>query len=353
MKLLVDENIPAAEQYFGGIGELHYMPGRAISRQDLHDVEILLLRSVTRVDRELLQHTPVRFVGSCTAGVDHIDRDYLRQSGIAFAHAPGANARSVVEYVLSALCHLSQQQGRVEPGMSVGIVGLGNVGRRLYQLLDAIGFECMAYDPLIPAVPGFNWLTSLEQVLRADIISLHTPLTTSGRYATRHMLTAQQLAGLGSDAILINSSRGAVVDNRALVQVLPQRPDLGVVLDVWEPEPDIDLSLMSRVALATPHIAGYSYDGKLRGTDMVYRELCQYLDIEPQAGLAEQQQAEPLLATSGWRALCDKMLSIYDIAHDDRSMRECLLNTGNPGGEFERLRRDYPVRREASGQDNR
>jgi erythronate-4-phosphate dehydrogenase len=347
VKILVDENIPAAEQYFGAIGELHYLPGRVISRQDLHDVDVLLVRSVTRVDRELLQHTPVRFVGSCTAGVDHIDRDYLQQSGIAFAHAPGANARSVVEYVLSALCHLSQQ-GRVDPGMSVAIVGVGNVGRRLYHLLDAIGFECMAYDPLIPAAPGFNWLTSFEQVLRADIISLHTPLTTSGPYATRHRFAAEQLAGLGRDAILINSSRGAVVDNQALLQLLPQRQDLAVVLDVWEPEPDIDLSLMSRVALATPHIAGYSYDGKLRGTKMVYRELCRYLDIELPPGLAEEPQAEPLLASSGWRALCDKMLSIYDIASDDRSMRECLLNTSSPGSDFERLRRDYPVRREAA-----
>ena len=348
MKILVDENIPAAEHYFGALGELHYLPGRAISRQHLRDVDILLLRSVTRVDRGLLEQTPVRFVGSCTAGIDHVDRDYLRQSGIAFAHAPGANARSVVEYVLSALCHLSQRLGRVDPGMSVGIVGVGNVGRRLYQLLDAIGFQCLLYDPLIEPVPGINWSTSLDQVLRADIVSLHTPLTTTGRHATHHMLAAQQLAELATDAILINSSRGAVVDNRALAQLLARRRDLGVVLDVWEPEPDINLSLMSRVTLATPHIAGYSYDGKLRGTEMVYRELCKYLDVTLQPGLAEQHEGEPLMAVSGWPALCRKMLAIYDIALDDRRMRQHLLNTPGHGSEFERLRRDYPVRREAA-----
>ena len=147
MKLLFDENITAAEHYFGHLGQMCSRPGRAISPQDLQDVDVLLVRSVTQVDRALLAASPVRFVGSCTAGVDHIDLDYLAEAGIAFAHAPGANARSVVEYVLSALCYLSRQRGRVAPGNSVGIIGLGNVGARLYRLLDAIGFECLATTP--------------------------------------------------------------------------------------------------------------------------------------------------------------------------------------------------------------
>ena len=204
------------------------------------------------------------------------------------------------------------------------------------------------YDPLIPWRSGINLQVSLEQVLRADIISLHVPLTHGTAHGTYHMLAADQLAALSRGAILINSARGAVVDNQALGRLLQQRHDLGVVLDVWEHEPKIDLSLMAQVDLATPHIAGYSYDGKLRGTELVYQGLCRYLGVELPARNAGGAQSDPLLAESGWDVLCGKMLSIYDIAADDRRMRDCLVDLDSTVSEFERLRRQYPVRREAA-----
>lgn len=347
MKLVIDENIPAADALFGEFGELCLLPGREITNTVLLDADVLLVRSVTQVNRELLQGTPVGFIGSCTAGVDHIDQGYLEQAGIGFAHAPGANARSVVEYVLSALCRLGIDAERVRPGMTVGIFGLGNVGGRLYRVLTACGFDCIGYDPYLEQQDQMQLATDPGQLLQADIITLHTPLTRIDKHPTYHLISAAELASLRQNAILVNSSRGGVVDNRALVQLLPQRRDLAVVLDVWEHEPLIDLALMNMASLATPHIAGYSYDGKLRGAEMVCQQLRNWRDARPCMVDTQLNETEALPLTGSWHALCKQMLSVYDIAADDRRMRTVLSGAGDYATAFEQLRRDYPLRREA------
>jgi erythronate-4-phosphate dehydrogenase len=347
MKLVIDENIPAAEALFGEFGELSLLPGREITNARVLDADVLLVRSVTPVNRELLNDSAVGFVGSCTAGVDHIDQQYLAHTGIHFAHAPGANARSVVEYVLSALCRLGTDFGRVRPGMSVGIFGLGNVGGRLYRLLTDCGFDCIGYDPYIEQQSGMALASDPGQLLQADIITLHTPLTRNNDHPTYHLFGPAELASLPQNAILVNSSRGAVVDNRALVQLLPQRRDLAVVLDVWEHEPLIDRALMGLTALATPHIAGYSYDGKLLGAEMVCQQLRNWCDTAPGSNDTIIHEAEALPLNGSWEALCQRMLSVYDIAEDDKRMRAALSEEDNYGPVFEQLRRDYPLRREA------
>ncbi len=347
MKLVIDENIPAAETLFGEFGELILLPGREITKARVRDADVLLVRSVTPVNRELLNGSNVGFVGSCTAGVDHIDRQYLALAGIHFAHAPGANARSVVEYVLSALCRLGTDCSRVRPGMSVGIFGLGNVGGRLYRLLTNCGFNCLGYDPYLKSECGMVLASDPGQLLRADIITLHTPLTRNNEHPTYHLIGPAELASLPQNAILINSSRGAVLDNRALAQLLPQRRDLAVVLDVWENEPLIDRALMGLTALATPHIAGYSYDGKLLGAEMVCRQLRNWCDATPGSNDTLIHETEALPLDEGWEALCLRMLSVYDIAEDDRRMRAALGEEDHYGSVFEQLRRDYPLRREA------
>lgn len=347
MKLVIDENIPEAEALFGEFGEISLLPGRDITNARVLDADVLLVRSVTRVNRELLNGSAVGFVGSCTAGVDHIDQQYLVQAGIHFAHAPGANARSVVEYVLSALCRLGTDFGRVRPGMSVGIFGLGNVGGRLYRLLTACGFDCIGYDPYIERECGMTLASDPGQLLQADIITLHTPLTRNNEHPTYHMIGLAELASLPHNAILVNSSRGAVLDNRALVQLLPQRRDLTVVLDVWEHEPLIDRALMDLTALATPHIAGYSYDGKLLGAEMVRQQLGNWRDAVPGRGDTLINETEALPLSGSWDVLCQRMLSVYDIAQDDKRMRTALSGEDDYGPIFEQLRRDYPLRREA------
>ena len=368
LRILADENIPGLEQSLAGLGDLRRCAGGDITADELRAIDVLLVRSVTRVDAQLLRHSSLRFVGSCTTGIDHVDTDALRRAGIAFAHAPGANARSVVEYVFSALCWLALNRQLNLPACSVGIVGLGQIGGRLYRMLSAAGLRCMAYDPFVSAGGDVRQVSSLEQVLQADVVTLHTPLTRAGAHPTWHMLDAQRLRQLRPDTVLINSCRGAVVDNAALCAQLGQGERLHVVLDVWEGEPLINRDLLLRVALGTPHIAGYSYDGKVAGVAMVLRQLFAALNMAAPVALeqsttksmasgvplpGEAIDAFSRLASSApvdseWRALCAQMLAIYDVERDDRKLREAVLDAADPGTAFTTLRRDYPVRREAS-----
>ena len=225
------------------------------------------MRSVTQVNEALLADTPVRFVGTATIGTDHVDLPWLERQGIGFSSAPGSNADSVVEYVLSSLLHLARERGFDLFDKVVGIVGVGNVGGRLQQRLQTMGIEVLLCDP--PRVDqegeaGFVDLATLLQ--QADIVSLHTPLVRSGPWPSWHLFNAEALALLKPDAILLNTGRGSVIDNRALLAFKRQRPDVTLVLDVWEHEPEVDPQLAALCAVATPHIAGYALDGKIRGS---------------------------------------------------------------------------------------
>lgn len=272
MKIVADRDIFRIHDYFAGFGELRLLPGREIGAADVADAEALLVRTVTRVDRALLANSRVKFVGSASSGFDHVDRDWLAGNDIRFFHAAGCNADAVVNYVFAALAWLSGQTvpARDWRRWSVGIIGAGNVGGRLARTLERLGMAFRVYDPLLtadhPLSPQF---ATLEEVLRQDVVSVHTPLTLAGPYPTRHMLDADALGLLGQGAVLINAARGEVVDNGVLAGFLGRRPDLRVVLDVWENEPDILPALLARVAVATPHIAGYSLNGKKNATAWV------------------------------------------------------------------------------------
>jgi erythronate-4-phosphate dehydrogenase len=355
MKIIADENIPCVQQAFASLGEVSLLPGRGMQAEQVRAADILLVRSVTRVDESLLQGSSVRFVGSATIGFDHVDRDYLQQQDIGFATAPGSNATSAAEYVVSALMVLSGQQGFELAGKTVGIIGCGNVGSRVRDRLAALGMTCLVNDPPLQANAGHDEFVALDEVLQADIVTLHVPLTTSAPHPTLHLLDASVLDRLKPGAILINTSRGAVVDNRALDALLARRDDLSVVLDVWENEPSISASLLQQVDLATAHIAGYSYDGKLRGTEMIYRAACDYFDEPLQWRAADELQraasidlrahdAGDVLAVA--RAA---VVACYDVRQDDARLRETLsLPATERALAFDRLRKDYPLRREFS-----
>lgn len=350
LTIVADENIPRVRETFGHLGLVHCYPGRAIASHHCEDADLLLVRSVTGVDRALLSGSRVRFVGSATIGTDHIDIEYLDQQGIAWANAPGSNADSVVDYVISAICRLEGALSQILNGAVVGIIGMGNVGGRLYRRLASLGIRCLAYDPLIDQTqnPG---LVDLQTVLHADIICIHAPMTRTGPHPSFRMLDEAALSGLKPGTTLINAGRGAVVDNQALLRLLRERDDFGVVLDVWEGEPDIDLELMKRVDLATPHIAGYSYDGKLAGTRMIYDACCRFLQQQPQPVQGIAPVAEPLQIRSSDSlelTVRQTVLSAYDIAEDDQQMRGSMLHRqGESVGEvFDQLRREYPPRRE-------
>ena len=356
MRIVADENIPLLDEFFAGFGEIRRLPGRGIDAAAVADADLLLVRSVTQVDRTLLDGSPVKFVGTCTIGTDHLDLDYFQQAGITWASAPGCNARGVVDYVLGSLLVLAEQQGVDLATRTYGVVGAGQVGSRLLKVLRDLGWRVLVCDPPRQAAEGGDFV-SLQQVLNeCDVISLHTPLERLGVHATHHLFDSARLAALKPGSWLINASRGAVVDNQALRELLAQRSDLQVVLDVWEGEPQADVELAALCRIATPHIAGYSLDGKLRGTAQIYQALCQHLGVAPSV---EPQQLMPAAwlseltidssADPAW-ALASICRAVYDPRRDDADFRRSLQgDAATRRAAFDGLRKHYPMRREIDG----
>lgn len=268
MKIVADENIPNIEHYFGGQGELLLKPGRLITRDDLFDADMLLVRSVTKINELLLHNTPVKFVGSTVAGLDHIDTEYLERSGIRWCAAEGCNARSVAEYVVCVIAALKQQGYLNERELRAAVIGVGQIGRLVVDHLQALGFEVLQCDPLRASTEADFKSSALEDILECDLISIHTPLTHHGKFPTHHLIEKEFLKRQKPNAILLNAGRGAVINFSDLKKY---GSELHWCLDVFENEPMIDLEVLERAAIATPHIAGHSVESKLRGVEMVYR----------------------------------------------------------------------------------
>ena len=353
MNIIADENIPSVSAAFRSMGDVRLVQGRGLTAAQVADADVLLVRSVSRVDETLLAGSRVRFVGSATIGFDHVDLNYLRARGIGFATAPGSNATSAAEYVVSALLVLAERNASALAGKTVGIVGCGNVGSRVQARLAALGMQCLVNDPPRQASGAPGEYVDFATALQADVVTVHVPYTRTGSHATHHLFDAHAIAQLRPGAIFLNTSRGAVADNGALLAALRQRDDLAVVLDVWEGEPSISMPLLERVALGTPHIAGYSLDGKLRGTEMIYQAACDFLDVA--AGWDVRSVLPPALAVnlpmdegmSPEAVVRAAVLGCYDIRADDTRLRGMLvLDAAARPGYFDRLRKQYPVRRE-------
>ena len=354
MLILADENMPFAREAFSTLGEVRLAPGRKITAEAVRDCEILAVRSVTRVDERLLAGSRVRFVGTATIGTDHIDTAWLVRAGIGFASAPGSNAVSVAEYIVAALFVLAERLDFRINEKSLGIIGVGNVGRRVAARAEALGLKVVLNDPPLAAKTGDHRYRSLEEILACDIVTLHVPLEKGGPYPTFHLVDEKFIERLKPGAILLNTSRGAVVRTAALEAGLGAGKPAAAVLDVWEGEPEISLSLMERVAIATPHIAGYSYDGKVRGTRMIYEAACAHFGREPswtEAG-ALPSPAKADLPLEGDLSRARELVGAvvresYDILADDRDLRKIgTLVPVERAGWFDSLRKNYPVRRE-------
>lgn len=359
MRILADESIACAAEAFGALGEVWLLPGRAITREAAAGADVLLVRSVTRVNEALLGGGRARFVGTATSGFDHIDVDYLRRAGIAFAYAPGSNANSVAEYVVAALLHLSEVKGIDLYNKTVGIIGYGNVGKQVNLRLRELVPRSVINDP--PLARTVSWrLSPLRDAFECDIITLHVPLTHHGDNATAGLVDEKFLANMKAGAILINTSRGGVVDEAALKFALAKGHLGGCVLDVWADEPSIDFELVEQVDLATPHIAGYSMDGKVNGTEMIHRALCEFLEAKPTwtppEGNAPTElelavTPDDLFFKVGPRALAAVAKRVvpasYSIAEDSARLREAAaMMPDERAAYFDRLRREYPARRE-------
>lgn len=346
--IVADENMPAVEQIFGEYGQVRRVAGRQLTAEQVIDADLLLVRSVSQVNESLLEQSKVSFVGSATIGTDHIDLDYLAGRGIPFSAAPGCNADAVADYVLSALYQLSQSQGFSLSDKTVGIIGVGNVGGRVRKRLSDLGIKLLLNDP--PRGEKEQGFIDIDQLIEhSDIICMHTPLIVGGPYPTHHLMALPQLKALKQGAILLNAGRGPAIDNQALLEVAKLRPDLTLVMDVWEHEPVVDRELADLCEIATPHIAGYSLDGKIRGTFMLYEAWCKTQGITPRYQLTE------LLPPSGFQRVAlnsqadilDLIRVCYDPYRDDRALRKTLhLPADERALAFDRLRKNYPQRRE-------
>lgn len=356
MKIVADENIPYVRAAFSTLGEVVTYPGRQLQHAELRGADLLLVRSVTPVDAGLLTGTSIHFVGTATIGIDHIDQAFLAERNIAFASAPGCNAISTAEYAISALLILAERRGVDLTDLTVGIVGYGNVGTCLTTRLESLGIHCLINDP--PRAERFSdrdYVALNELVDHADVVSAHVPLTQDGRYPTYHLFDQALLPHLKPNAWFINASRGPVVAEQDLLKTLVARPDLAVVLDVWETEPRFNVALLDQIELGTPHIAGYSLDGKVRGTEMIYQAACAHLGLTPTWIAQQVMPPAPLVSLEfsesalDHEALRQAVLSCYDARTDDAALRlGRKLDSPVRGAHFDHLRKSYRTRREFS-----
>ena len=348
MKIIADKDIYRVQEYFSPFGELELIPGREISSKHLINADALLVRTVSKINKNLLTASELTFVGSASSGVDHVDDKLLKERGIQFCHAPGCNSNAVVDYFFAALAWISKAGNENWQQKSVGIIGAGNVGSRIANKLLKLGMSISIFDPFLDSSHDLaGYFSSLHDVLQRDIVTIHTPLTYSGQYPTYHMLTEELLLRMKPETILINTARGELIDNSLLNKVLLSRSDLKVALDVWEDEPEINRSLLAKVKVATPHIAGYSINGKLNCTKMIFREFCRHFSLDGRK--IKDDGSKRVLefdeSESSQACLDDLILKAYPIA-DDFIVKGMISKPEQMSGYFDRFRNAYVLRRE-------
>lgn len=351
MKILIDENMPYAEQLFSQLGDVVLKSGRTLTADDLVDVDALMIRSVTKVNAALIaKANKLKFVGTATAGMDHVDQARLKEKGIFFTAAPGCNKVGVAEYAFSVMMVLAQQHGFSVFDKTVGIIGAGQVGSYLQQCLEGIGIKVLINDPPKQEQGDSRTFTPLDTLIeQADIITLHTPITRDGEHPTHHMFDAARLNSLRGDQILINAARGPIVDNTALKARLLKNDGFIAALDVFEFEPEVDMELLPLLAFATSHVAGYGLEGKARGTTMIFNSYCEFLNKELNAHASELLPTAPvpkLVLDRAWDEATLHTITqlIYDVRKDDALFRREISKPGS----FDLMRKNYWDRREYS-----
>jgi len=346
-RIVADDKIPFLKGVLEPFAEVKYMPGSAISREIIPDADALLIRTRTRCDALLLEGTSVKFIATATIGHDHIDKEFCEKAGIAWTNSPGCNASSVMQYMASALVSLSRGKKISLLGKTLGIVGAGHVGQKVEMLAGILGMKVLLNDPPRERTERTGQFVDLKELLeQSDFVSLHVPLTHEGFDKTNHLLNSKTIGMMKPGAWLINTSRGEVVDSEALKSALYVKKLAGAILDVWEHEPKIDRELLDKVFLGTPHIAGYSIDGKANGTAMIVNALSRFFRL-PLISWDPEQLPVPLndliinarSIQSGDEFLGNAILHTYDIRYDSNNLKTNPLD-------FETLRNNYPVRRE-------
>lgn len=347
LRIVADDKIPFLKGALEGRAEVRYLPGGQISRADLAGADALITRTRTRCDRKLLEGSGISFIASATIGYDHIDTAYCEEAGIGWTNAPGCNSSSVQQYLVSALLWLAFHRGLELKNMTLGVIGVGHVGSKVNTAVKALGMKVLLNDPPRARQEGEEGFSPLEQLLEeAHVLSLHVPLNHGGEDNTFHLVNRDFIGGVRKGMVLVNTSRGPVVDEAALMEGIRQSVFSEVILDVFEQEPDLDRDLLEVLSLATPHIAGYSLDGKANGTAMAVQAVSRHFGL----GLDHWSPGDlprpetPELQGDASRVKEQELLwniysNTYDISRDDRRLRT------SPDS-FEQLRGDYPFRRE-------
>jgi erythronate-4-phosphate dehydrogenase len=347
MKIVADNKIPFLKGVLEPFANVVYLPGNEISRDHLMDADALITRTRTKCNEKLLAGTNVKFIATATIGFDHIDTEWCKKNNIFWTNAPGCNSGSVYQYIASVLVALSQKHGFEFADRTLGVIGVGNVGRKIVRLGEWLGMRVMLNDPPRQREEGPCSYISLEGIIReCDIISCHVPLNMDGLDKTYHLIDEKFLRKLRPNTILINSSRGEVVDNQALKKMLKEKCLTAAVLDVWENEPDIDKELVDLIDIVTPHIAGYSADGKANGTSMSVQSLSKFFHLPLTRWFAEDvpmpENYRLTLDCKGKRAqeiISQAIMFTYKVEEDDARLRSSLET-------FEKQRGNYPLRRE-------
>jgi len=365
MNILFDENIPYGLDAFSSLGNAKSIAGREISPADLKDIDILFVRSVTKVNEALLKDSSVKFVATATSGSDHIDKEFLKKNNIGFSDAIGSNANSVAEYFIASLLEISERHNFSLEGKTVGIIGVGHVGSLVEKKARAIGIIPVLNDPPRQRAEKDFDGCSLDEALKADIVTFHVPLTKDGPDPTFHLLDKKALQKMNCGAVLVQASRGAVHDTTALKKAIKEKKLL-CAIDVWENEPNIDIDLLELTEIASPHIAGYSWTSKVFATQIIYEAACEFFnkntvwippelppdfsapEINPTFLMKHPEYSLGKGDTGGFKKLSAikcSVNSVYNIIEDDERMRKIVDETPeNRGKYFDSLRKKYPVR---------
>lgn len=354
MKIIADENIPFVKECFASIGDVQTLSGRKITPDAIAEADILLVRSITPVNEKLLAGSKVKFVATATIGFEHIDVGYLKNRGIGFASAPGSNANSVADYIVAALLSVAQKHKIILEGKSIGVVGVGNVGSKVAKKCAALGMIVKLNDPPLFRRTGDAKYRHLNELFDCDFITLHTPLTHEGQDKTYHLADEKFFASLKPGCVFINTCRGAVHDTTALKAAIKNEKLGAVILDVWENEPNIDCELLRIVDISTPHIAGYSLDGKIAGMIMIYNAACKHFGLKPKHKIEDflppstvPQITIDKIGPDTQKLLHEIVRQVYVINRDDFNTREIVMVEQEKRGKFfDDLRKNYPVRRE-------
>ena len=347
MKIVIDSNIPFIKGALEPYADIEYAEGREINRHIIADADAVIIRTRTICNEELLKGSAVKFIGTASIGTDHIDLEWCRTAGIKCASAPGSNAGAVMQYLASSLSYLIMKYGMDPSNTLMGLIGIGNVGSRVARMAETFGFSVLKNDPPRERREGKEGFSSLDELLeRSDILSIHVPLTYEGRDKTFRLIDESVLSRLKDSAVLINTSRGPVIEEGSLTRCLKESKLGAAILDVWNNEPFISHELLALTEIGTPHIAGYSVDGKAKASEMIVRELAEYFKLPLKEWKPETLPApdKPVIRLSEYDGTEPELIS-RAVRHTYRAEDDSMILKKKPEM-FEKLRSDYRIRRE-------